>query len=537
MIFLPQYVHSKLVINDIISLNSTDYNYICMDSNSEETSAASYSGSSEKDPLLTHSSERNSRKITIDHVLSAIGVGFFQLNVFCFSGLVWSAQSISTLQFALLSPSWQCEFQLTNTELAIITTMYPLGNLIGSFPLGILCDKYGRKKVVVIAHIFIIYFSFMLSFVPSYYWVIVVRLIMGMFGIVGNQSTTYCVEFMPIRFRSPSIVCMNLFWTLGTLMLVLLCYFIIPVLGWRYLVFISTLPIGILVLYYWVVPTSPRFLMFKGKKEEAKKVLQLGAKLNCRKYPEGELVEKLEDAVQTVNVNEPNDSTQPSQRQIDKKKGLLEAFGKKYIITTLFLSIIWFTSAFLYYGVILITSDIFTYDHHCDSDSTSNASVAPIADNFCNPLTSSDYLEYIITSSAEIPGILITVVTVEIIGRKLTFAIQFMSGALFFLLYLCTPYDHILKTVILFTVRACLAGAFVVSFLYTCEVYPTHIRASILSILSIFARISSILASFAAQVLLRSYFMVAISLFGAIGIFTAIISLLLPYETKGKKID
>ena len=507
-----------------------------MNSNSEETITASYSGSSEEDPLLTRSPERNAHKITIDDVLSTIGIGFFQLNVFCFSGLVWTAQSIITLQFALLSPSWQCEFQLTNIELAIITIIYPLGSAIGSFPIGILSDKYGRKKVVIICHIFLIYFSLMSAFVPNYYWVNVLRLIMGIFGISGNQSSTYCIEFMPIRFRSPSIVFMNFFWTLGTLILVLFCYFIIPVLGWRYLVVIATLPLGFLVLYYWVVPTSPRFLLFNGKKEEARKVLQLGAKLNCRKYPEGELVEKLEDAVQTVNVNEQNNLTQRSQQQVDKKKGLLDAFGKKYIITTVFLSIIWFTSAFLYYGVILITSDIFTYDHHCDS-STNNASVTPTTDNFCNPLTSSDYLEYVITSSAEIPGILITVVLVEIIGRKLTFAIQFMSGALFFLLYLCTPYDQILKTVILFSVRACLAGAFVVSFLYTCEVYPTHIRASVLSFLSIFARLSTIFASFTAQVLLRSYFMVAICIFGALGVFTAIISLLLPYETKGRKID
>lgn len=508
-----------------------------MDCNSEEAIPTSYSGSSEEDPLLTRSPERNSHKITIDDVLCSIGVGFFQLNVFCFSGLFWTAQSIITLQFALLSPSWQCEFQLTNTELAIITTMYPLGNLIGSFPFGVLCDKYGRKKVVTIAHIFGIYFCFMSAFVPSYYWIIVVRLILGILGISANQASTYCVEFMPIRFRSASIVFMNVFWTSGTLMLVLFCYFIIPVLGWRYLVFISTIPISFLAFYYWAVPTSPRFLMFKGETEEANKVLQLGAKLNCRKYPEGELVERIEDVVQTLNVNEQNNSIQPSPQQIDKKRGLLDAFGKKYLLTTIFLSIIWFTSAFLYYGVILITSDIFTYDHHCGSNSTNNASVTPIVNKFCNPLTSGDYLEYIITSSAEIPGILITVVVVEIIGRKLTFAIQFMSGALFFLLYLCTSFDHILKTGILFTVRACLAGAFVVSFLYTCEVYPTHIRASILSILSIFARISTILASFTAQVLLRSYFMVAICIFGAMGIFTAIISLLLPYETKGKKID
>ncbi|KAI6646404.1 Synaptic vesicle 2-related protein-like [Oopsacas minuta] len=515
-----------------------------MESSSETILTESTESRSEEDPLLGVNHRENSSKFTVEDALNKIGIGIFQLNVFCFSGLLWSAQSIVTLQFALLSPSWQCEFQLMNTELAIITTMYPLGNLVGSFPIGFLCDKYGRRKVINIATIFIIYFALMSAFVPSFYWVVVLRFLLGMLGISGNQAATYCVEFMPVWFRSPSIVLLNIFWTFGTFLLILLCYLIIPVLGWRYLVFISAFPLMILPLYYWIVPISPRFLMLKGRKNEARKVLEFGAKLNCRKLPEGELVKEIKPVTQQAinaddTVNRIADLT-PSHQNIKKeeKRGILDAFNRKYIITTIFLSLIWFTSAFVYYGVVLITTDIFTYDHHCHSASDrSNSSGSQINSQFCNPLTSSDYLEYIITSAAEIPGIFITLVIVDIIGRKLTFAIQFASGALFFLLYICTPYEYVLKTGILFTVRACLAGAFVVSFLYTGEVYPTYMRASILSILSIFARISSILTSFSAQVLLRSDFLVAISLFGGLGVFTAIISLLLPHETKGKKLE
>ena len=511
-----------------------------------DTNSNSHSSTSEEDPLLAINREGNSSKFTVDDALNGIGFGVFQFNVFNYSGLLWSAQSLITLQFALLSPSWQCEFQLTNTELAIITTMFPLGNMLGSFPFGILCDKYGRRNVVNIANVFLVYFALMSAFVPSYQWVIVLRFILGFLGISANQSATYCVEFMPVRFRSPAIVLLNMYWTFGMCVLVVLCYFIIPVLGWRYLVFISSLPLLVLLLYYWIVPNSPRFLITKGRRDDAQKVLEWGAKLNCRKLPEGELVSnKTVQRTETVNglqiySSNPSDNEQSLPRDVvEEKGGILDMFNKKYILTTLFLSIIWFTSAFIYYGAVLITADIFTYDHHCHTGSSnhSNATVSHDANHFCNPLTPSDYLEYMITSLAEVPGVLITVFVVEIIGRKLTFAIQFLSGGLFFILFLCIPHEYIVKTGALFVIRVCISGAFVVSFLYTGEVYPTHIRARVLSILSICARFSTILTSFTAQVLLRSDYLVAISLFGGLGIFTAIISLLLPHETKGKKLE
>ena len=506
-----------------------------------ETNSNSHSITSEEEPLLSINREENAYDFTVDDALNTIGIGLFQLNVFIYSGLTWTAQSLITFQFALLAPSWQCEFQLTNPELAVITTMFPLGNLLGSFPIGVLCDRYGRRKVVNIANFFLIYFALMSAFAPSYEWIIALRFILGFLGIAANQSTTYCVEFMPVRYRSPSVVLLTVYWTFGSCLLVVLCYFIIPVLGWRYLVFISSLPLTFLLLYYWIVPNSPRFLMLKGRRDESLQVLELGAKLNCRKLPEGELL-----ATKTIEETESVNNSQmlsyiPSVDKhalvVEEKGGILDAFSKKYIITTLFLGIIWFTSGFLYYGLVLITADIFTYDHHCHTGSSNQSNyTSQNVTHFCNPLTPSDYLEYIITSMAEVPGIIITVFVVEIIGRKLTFAIQFLSGGLLFVLFLCVPYEYIVKTGLLFIIKVCIAGASTVTFLYTGEVYPTHIRARILSLLSICARFSTILASFTAQVLLRSDYLMAIGIFGGLGIFTAIISLLLPYETKGKKL-
>ena len=473
-------------------------------------------------------------KYTVDAALQKIGLGLFQLNVFNFAGTIWFVHAGIALHSALLSASWQCEFQLSNAELATITVMYPLGNFLGSGVYGILADRYGRKKIMTIANVLLLHIGLLSAFAPSYFWLIFLRLVIGIFTISGNQVTTYCVEFMPIRFRSPAVMLLNEYWTLGICFLILQCYFIIPSLGWRYLAFISVLSLTVVPIYYWLVPTSPRYLVGKGRVRDAEKVLRLGAKINRRSLPEGEL--EPDEPIADTNQNQTEDNDSP-QRALCRcnMRGLLLIIGKKYRLTTMILSFTWFTSAFIYYGAVLMTQDIFIYDTHCSIDILNSSSHG--LHEFCNPLTTEDYIEFLITTFAEVPGIFISILILEILGRKITFFLEFIiSGGAFFLLFICTAHDRILKSIILFVIRGCIAAVFLVTYLYTNEVYPTDIRATSLAFLSTIARLAVILASFVAQVLLRESFLTAIGIFGCLGVLTALISLVLPYETKGKKI-
>ena len=460
--------------------------------------------------------------------------------MFNFSGFIWFAHAGIALHSALLSASWQCEFQLSNAELATITVMYPLGNFLGSGVYGVLADRYGRKKVMTIANAFLLYFGLLSAFAPSYLWLIILRLVIGILTISGNQVTTYCVEFMPIRFRSPSVMLLNEYWTLGLCFLVLESYLIIPSIGWRYLVFISVLPIAVMPIYYWCVPLSPRYLVGKGRVGQAERVLALGAKINRRSLPEGELVP--DDRIADTDKNPPEGTDTLSPQEAPRTllckcdaTGVLSMVSKKYRLTTLILSFIWFTSAFIYYGAVLITQDIFIYDTHCLIDLL-NSSSRPLHP-FCNPLTTEDYVAFLVTTLAEVPGIFISLLILEVLGRKITFSLEFLvSGGAFFLLFICTGHDRLIKSIILFVVRGCISAVFLVTFLYTNEVYPTNIRASSLSFLSSVARLAVILASYVSQVVLRESFIAAIVIFGSLGVLAGLVSLLLPYETKGKKI-
>ena len=485
-------------------------------------------------PLLQSRDNQHTNTYSVDEALDIIGCGFFQINVFVFSGLLRAFRGIADLQLALLLPSWQCEFKLTNSDLAVLAAMFPLGNLIGATPMGLLSDRYGRKNVVNIGNIFLLYFSILSAFVPGYAWLIFLRFLMGFFGVASSMGSTYCVEFMPVKYRSPAVLFLSFFWTIGTCVLVLFSYIIIPTLGWRTLVCVINFPIIIIPIYYWFVPTSPRFLLQRGRVEEARRILESGARLNCRHLPEGELVR---DYGTPENLTQHGQSTKlPIIPQ--HNLGIADMLSKKYRLTSLLLALIWFTCGLLVYGTILMTSDIYTYDHHCPAYNNSNTEEVHTTHNYCNPLEATDYMEYLITTAAEIPGVIVTAIAVQFIGRKPAFVTGFLiSGVAYFLLLVCTPHGHTVKTVLLFTIRASNAGVFDLAYLYTGEVYPTRVRATTLSVLSSLTRVATILTGFLAEVLLRSSYVAAIGILGTVAVATALASAALPYETKGRKLE
>ena len=62
-----------------------------------------------------------------------------------------------------------------------------------------------------------------------------------------------------------------------------------PTLGWRWLVALSSLPLLLLLLFYPLLPESPRFLLVKGKSVQALAILRRVAAANGKMLPEGTL--------------------------------------------------------------------------------------------------------------------------------------------------------------------------------------------------------------------------------------------------------
>jgi MFS family permease len=122
-----------------------------------------------------------------------------------------------------------------------------------------------------------------------------------------------------------------------------------------------------------------------------------------------------------------------------------------------------------------------------------------------------------LTTLAEFPGLIITAVIIEWLGRKMTIGLEFLVFSLFtFVLFLClqrcvTPSDSLFTharafvcsevlTVFVFVARAFISGAFQGAYVYTPEVYPTTTRAIGVGCCSGMARVGAIITPFVAIV-------------------------------------
>ena len=184
----------------------------------------------------------------------------------------------------------------------------------------------------------------------------------------------------------------------------------------------------------------------------------------------------------------------------------------------------------------MLTISLLQYDPHCVSGNETRGVLINESTSDCNLLDTSDYVKILWVSAAEIPGVLLTVVLIEILGRKITMAVDSMACMIgFLLLFICVP-DTIL-TLFLFVIRAFSAGIMSTMFTYTAEVYPTSFCAFGLGVGMSANTLSAIVTPYVAQVLVSINDYATISLYAGFSLALAIVAMLLPIETKGRSLQ
>ncbi|GFT49627.1 putative transporter svop-1 [Trichonephila clavipes] len=84
---------------------------------------------------------------TVDDVVNNAGYGKFQIRLLILAGLGWIADSCEIFVLSIIGQLLACEWTIYRGQLAIITNAVFAGFAIGSVVLGIVADKFGRKKI------------------------------------------------------------------------------------------------------------------------------------------------------------------------------------------------------------------------------------------------------------------------------------------------------------------------------------------------------------------------------------------------------
>ncbi|XP_043713994.1 organic cation/carnitine transporter 7 [Telopea speciosissima] len=481
--------------------------------------------------------ESGSPVYTVDEALVSLGFGKFQCLLLAYAGMGWVAEAMEMMLLSFVGPAVQAKWGLSSQQESLITSIVFAGMLVGAYSWGIVSDNYGRRKGFVITAVVTFGAGFLSAFAPNYISLIIVRCLVGIGLGGGPVLASWFLEFIPAPSRGTWMVVFSAFWTIGTILEALLAWFIMPTLGWRWLLALSSLPSSVLLFFYGITPESPRYLCMKDRTSEALDVLEKVARVNRTKLPLGLLVSdhKIElDGKNTLSEDthllSPRNETATPKNRNSKEGGinsLVMLLSPNLIRSTLLLWVVFFGNAFSYYGLVLLTSQLSSGISKCKQTALHSE----------NSRDANLYRDVLITSFAEFPGLLLSAATVDRLGRKLSMSLMFFISCIF-LLPLMFHQPEALTTSLLFGARICITGTFTVIYIYAPEVYPTSVRTTGFGVASSVGRIGGMICPLVAVGLVDGcHLTAAIGLFLIIMFVSGVCSLIFPFETKGRELS
>lgn len=213
-------------------------------------------------------------------------------------GFMFDAWDV-TLNGALI-PLVAAEWGLDRTTAALLGTGNLVGMALGAFLWGTIADKIGRKKAFTWTLLIFSIFTVAGALAPSFAWFVAFRFIAGI-GLGGCIPVDYALvgEFTPSKQRGRVLTAMDGWWPIGAALSFFISGWVQATTGnWRLILAVMVLPA---LLVFWIrrsVPESPLYLVRKGQREAAAKVIddmvaRTGAPARPYTLPEPEAAPRL----------------------------------------------------------------------------------------------------------------------------------------------------------------------------------------------------------------------------------------------------
>jgi MFS transporter, OCT family, solute carrier family 22 (organic cation transporter), member 4/5 len=170
-------------------------------------------------------------------------------------------------------------------KLALVGTAHFAGIMTGSGVFGFLADKFGRKKIFLVAIMFMS-LTGVGQAVSTNYIMFLTFAYLNAVGTSGVYPLAFVigVEMVGKKKREMAGVVLNYFYSIGEAMVG-----VIALLDgdWVNLQYWVSLPPFLFVAYYWIIPESIRWLLAKKRNRKAFKIIRKAAKNNGVELSQG----------------------------------------------------------------------------------------------------------------------------------------------------------------------------------------------------------------------------------------------------------
>ncbi|XP_028178695.1 organic cation transporter protein-like isoform X2 [Ostrinia furnacalis] len=319
---------------------------------------------------------------------------------------------------------------LTNLAEVLFLVGVGAGGVVG----GWISDKFGRKRILMGMLVTQSALAILSLLVRSYVQYVAVRLIMGLVSVsVVYAAFVLSVELVGGKWVTIAGVC-NFFPLPLAYIIVSLLSIVMP--NWRDLQLTLSLPGCLLLLLWFVLPESPRWLLSMGRTQEAKVILEKAAKFNGREVPAD--LDKLLMLDRAANH--------------DEEPSVMLLFRGHLLKRTICLFVAWFAMTIAYYGLLLNIGNFNLGNLHVTS---------------------------IILAVVEIPAIAISIPILLKAGRRIPIFISMLVCGLACVaseLFSISLKDEWIMIVCLMVGKFAIGSTNMMMPIFTAELYPTVIR-------------------------------------------------------------
>jgi sugar porter (SP) family MFS transporter len=167
------------------------------------------------------------------------------------------------------------QFHLTPVEMGFAMSSASIGCLFGPLAGSTLADRYGRRKTLAFAAVLFGIGSLGTVWPRDMLTFNLFRMLGGVgVGVASVISPMYITEIAPSRMRGRLVTVNQLAIVIGSLISIIISYLLSFSGSWRWMLGSECFPVAAFLLGLALVPESPRWLVQKGREQEALAILK-----------------------------------------------------------------------------------------------------------------------------------------------------------------------------------------------------------------------------------------------------------------------
>ncbi|XP_063596240.1 organic cation transporter protein-like [Penaeus indicus] len=391
---------------------------------------------------------------------------------------------------------------------ATFKSVYFLGGFFGAMLNGWLSDRFGRKIMLAVGSVIYTLMTNILPWLPSVNIMLLFRFTMGVTQVASiHGGYTLAMEVSEPKYRAAVGILIFLPWALCLIVLGGYGYLLRD---WRWLSVTTSLPCLLFLPMLLLLDESPRWLIVRGRYDDALRVLRKAARWNKAQLPPEEELRALMDHIRKEGLTATKEGDASTSGLVSFLKKVVEDVvvlvrTRRMRSITLSFYAQFFVLGMVYYGL---------------SFGADKLGVDP-------------FVYMAISGVMEVPGGTLTIPLAEKIGRRASSTLSFVitAGSLLVLGFIPSALEWLVLTMAMLG-RLAITAAYQIVILYVSEIFPTEVRVRGIGTCTMMSATGAMLAPFILESLGSIKPWVPLVIFGVAAFVASLATFWLP-ESRG----